>query len=166
MDIVDNVDDAQPTEEEVIPENSIVGKPYDAEIFDAEWRNAYVHVTESLRRVYEQLGEGIRVEMESQLPDFDPATNDDHKELFENSVTKKVSEIGAQAHFMGLLKGVMVVYHNVAKRYGFDTTDIVATLNSLTPENSDVNANVEKLKEEQNDGSKIHEPVREEETRA
>jgi len=165
MDIVDNVDDAQPSEEKVIPEGSVVGKAFTAESFDTAWRSAYVHLTETLRRVYEQIGTALEPEMADQIPDFDPAGNKDHKRLFEDSVTAKVVEIGAQAEFMGMLKMGLVVYLDVGKRYGFETKDIVATLNTLT-QGKDANANVEEFKAEQNDGSEIHEPVREEETGA
>lgn len=163
MDIVDNVDDAQPTEKEVIPENSVVGKEFTAETFDQAWRSAYLHLTETLRRVYEQVGNALKPELEGQIPDFDPAENEDHKKLFEDSVTAKVVEIGAQAEFMGMLKMGLVVYLDVGKRYGFETKDIVASLHALT-EGKDVKRNVEEFKAEQNDGSEVPEPVREEET--
>lgn len=152
MDIVNNVDDAQPTEEEIIPEDSLVGKEYTPETFDTEWRNAYLHITESLRRVYEQVGDAMKVQLETKIPDFDPVDNEEHKDLFERSVTQKVGESGAQDHLMGVLKGILVPYHTFAKRYGFETKDIVANLNNLT-KNTDVNANVKTLKREMGDGS-------------
>ena len=152
METVDNIEDAQPTEEEVIPEDSVVGKVFTAETFDQAWRSAYMHLTETLRRVYEQLGEAITPEMEKSIPNFDPENNEDHKKLFEDSVTAKVIEIGAQAEFMGMLKMGLVVYLDVGKRYGFEVKDIVATLGALT-QGKDVNKNVENLKTEQDNGS-------------
>jgi hypothetical protein len=165
MDIVDNVDDAQPTEEEIIPEDSVVGKVFTAETFDQAWRSAYLHLTETLRRVYEQVGESFRIEMGTQIPDFDPENNEEHRKLFEDSVTAKVVSMGAQAEFMGMLKMGMVVYLDFAKRYGFETKDIVATLESLTTK-PEVEQKLSEPQEEENDGSEVHEPVREEETGA
>ena len=163
MDIIDNINDAQPTEEEVIPADSVVGKKFTAESFDQAWRSAYLHLTETLRRVYEQIGAALQPEMEEQIPDFDPQNNAAHRKLFEDSVTAKVIEIGAQAEFMGMLKMGLVVYLDVGKRYGFETKDIVASLHALT-QGRDVNKNVKDLKTEQNDGSEVSESVREEET--
>jgi len=161
MDIVDNVDGAQPTEEEVIPKDSVVGQPYTAETFEEEWQRTYMHLTETLRRVYEQVSVGIQAEMETQIPDFD-LENEDHNNLFERSVTAKVIDIGAQAEIMGMLKAALVVYLNVAKRYGFESKNIKASLDLLT-EGQNANENVEKFKQEMSDGSEIHEPVHPEE---
>lgn len=154
MDTVDNVDDAKSTEEEIIPEESVVDKPFTAESFDHTWRGAYMHLTETLRRVYEQVGEALKVEMSSQIPDFDNENNEEHKELFERSVTAKVVDMGAHAEFMGMLKMGLVVYLDVAKRYGFETKDIVASLNTLT-EGTDVRKNVEEYKAELENGNKV-----------
>lgn len=152
MKIIDDTQDVQPTEEKIIPEESVVGKPFTAETFDQAWRGAYVHLTETLRRVYEQIGKALEIEMSSQIPDFDNTNNKEHKELFERSVTAKVIDIGAQAEFMGMLKMGLVVYLDIAKRYGFETKDIVDSLNNLT-EGTNVNENVKKLKEEHDNGS-------------
>lgn len=163
MKTVDNIDDAKPTEEEVIPEQSVVDKPFTAESFDNTWRSAYMHLTETLRRVYEQVGEALKVEMSSQIPDFDNVDNKAHKKLFERSVTAKVIDIGAHAEFMGMLKMGLVVYLDIAKRYGFETKDIVASLKTLT-EGTDVRKNVEEYKAELKNGSEVQQPIRKKET--
>jgi hypothetical protein len=165
MDTVDNIEDAQPTEEEVIPEDSVVGKVFTEETFSQTWRGAYIHLTETLRRVYEQVGKALEVEMSTQIPDWDSEKNEEHKDLFERSVNAKVVEMGAQAEFMGMLKMGLVVYLDVGKRYGFDTKDIVSSLQTLT-EGTDVNKNVEELKQELNNGNKVQQSVREEATGA
>jgi hypothetical protein len=103
--------------------------------------------------------------MGTQIPDFDPENNEEHRKLFEDSVTAKVVSMGAQAEFMGMLKMGMVVYLDIAKRYGFETKDIVATLESLTTK-PEVEQKLSEPQEEENDGSEVHEPVREEETGA
>jgi hypothetical protein len=162
MDTVDNIEDAQPTEENIIPDDSVIGKIFTAETFNQAWRSSYLHLTETLRRVYEQIGQALQVEMSTQIPDFDPENNKEHKDLFERSVTSKVVEIGAQAEFIGMLKMGLVVYLDVGKRYGFETRDIVASLQALT-QGTDVNKNVEEFKKEQANGSTVQEPVREEE---
>ena len=154
METVDNIEDAQPTEEKVEHEDSVVGQVFTPESFDQAWRGAYLHLTETLRRVYEQVGEALKVELASQIPDWDAENNEEHKDLFERSVTAKVVEIGAQAEFMGMLKMGLVVYLDVGKRYGFDTRDIVSTLRTLTGD-TDVNKNVEKFKQEQEDASEV-----------
>lgn len=161
MDTVDNIEDAQPTEEEIIPEDSVINKPFTKETFNQAWRGAYLHLTETLRRVYEQIGRALQQEMSSQIPDFDPDKNKEHKDLFERSVTAKVVEMGAQAEFMGMLKMGLVVYLDVGKRYGFDTRDIVSSLQALTA-GTDVNKNVEELKVELENGDKVQQSIREE----
>ena len=152
METVNNIEDAQPTEVEVIPEDSVVGKVFTSESFDNAWRSAYLHLTETLRRVYEQIAEAITPGMEDKIQDFDPENNEDHKKMFEDSVTAKVVEIGAHAEFMGMLKMGLVVYLDVGKRYGFETKDIVASLNALT-EGKDISKNIETLKTGWNNGN-------------
>ena len=152
METVNNIEDAQPTEVEVIPEDSVVGKVFTSESFDNAWRSAYLHLTETLRRVYEQIAEAITPGMEDKIQDFDPENNEDHKKMFEDSVTAKVVEIGAHAEFMGMLKMGLVVYLDVGKRYGFETKDIVASLNALT-EGKDISKNIEGLKTGWNNGN-------------
>jgi len=152
MKTVDNIDQATPTEEEVIPEGSVVNKPFTAETFDTTWRSCYVHVTETLRRVYEQVGEVILAEMSEQISEFDPDTNDEHKKLLEESVTAKVIEIGAQAELMGMLKMSLVIYLDIGKRYSFNTKDIVQSLEALTDE-SNITKHIEQHKSELENGS-------------
>jgi len=152
METVNNIEDAQPTEIEVVPEDSVVGKVFTSESFDNAWRSAYLHLTETLRRVYEQIAEAITPGMEDKIQDFDPENNEDHKKMFEDSVTAKVVEIGAHAEFMGMLKMGLVVYLDVGKRYGFETKDIVASLNALT-EGKDISKNIEGLKTGWNNGN-------------
>jgi len=154
MDIVNDIDQAKPSEVTVIPEESLVGKPYTEEIFDDEWRGTYLHLTETLHRTFEQVGVAVRANMEIADPDFDPDTNTKDKNAFEAAVMTKVREVGAYDGIMGMLKMAMVMYFNIAKRYGFPYEDIQSTLKEMTAD-TDVNTNLQQYLGDLEDGSKV-----------
>lgn len=153
MDIVDNVGDAQPSEEQ--PQD-VAGVAYDEASFDNAWRSFYVQNMETLENVFRQVGEGIMGQMGLQDPTFDPDNNEEHKAAFEAAVRDNVPP-AAEPYIMGVINGGMVVFLDIARRYGFKMDDIQATLKKLNP-----NAETEKPTKEQINGSEVQEPVQEE----
>lgn len=161
MDIVDDVNDAQPTQE-ITPEQEAYaeqteGVPFDQEGFDHTWRSFYVQNMEQLRRIFATIGEALKDEMGQQIPNFDP--EGEHKELFEASVIKNVPPT-AEPYIMGVINGGLVFALEVARRYGFEITDLKATLDQLNP-NADTSAAGEQIKEIKEDQEEVKDFLRE-----
>lgn len=124
MDTVDNVNEAQPTEE------TTIGIGVDQDGLNEMWQSFYTQNLNILENVYKQVGEGLLREMADQIPDFDP--DGEHKELFEASVRKNVPD-DAEPYIMGIINGGLVAFREIGKRLDLDISAISQILQDLNP---------------------------------
>lgn len=150
MDIVDNLDNVEPTEKES------VGTGITQEILDELYQSFYNHIYFSMQRTYSMVENAAKEAILADHPEFDPDNNKEHRAHLDKATQKNVPD-AYTAQMMGAINGGLVAFKECGKRLGLNIQGITDMLQALNESSKQV-----KFAGELTDGNETEEPVQQE----